>query len=93
MLTLILVVLAALAMFAGSALLHPYTACETCQGKGRHVGGLFKQNYRPCHKCSGTGQKQRLAAYLLGIGRERKSSSKKQPSTSSLKRKEKKEKS
>jgi hypothetical protein len=27
--------------------LHPYTACPTCEGRGRHHGALFNRSWRP----------------------------------------------
>ena len=83
---LLLVVGAAVGMYVVSALLHPYIPCETCEGKGKHSGALFSNATRPCHRCSGTGQKQRLTAAIIGVGRARRSTSKIQPATSSFKK-------
>jgi DnaJ-class molecular chaperone len=83
---LLLVVGAVALMYIGSAVLHPYVKCEACDGKGKHFGGLFGNTFRPCHRCSGSGQKQRLTAAIIGVGKPRKSSSKIQPATSSIKK-------
>lgn len=82
---LILLIGAAGVVYIGSALLHPYVKCEACDGKGKHAGTLFTSTFRPCHRCSGTGQKQRFVAALIGIGKPRKSVSKVQKSSSSYK--------
>jgi DnaJ-class molecular chaperone len=80
-----LLVASALLVYVVSALLHPYVKCETCDGKGKHSGALFSYASRPCHRCSGTGQKQRLTAAVIGVGKRRKSINKIQKSTSSFK--------
>lgn len=85
MLVLVLLIAATAAVYLGSCLLHPYIACETCEGKGRHVGTLFTNASRPCHKCSGSGQKQRRGAVLFGRGKPRKSASRIAPRTESIK--------
>jgi hypothetical protein len=82
---LILLVAAAAAVYVVSAWLHPYVKCEACDGKGKHAGGMFTSTFRPCHKCSGTGQKQRFAAALIGVGKPRKTVSRFQKPTSSFK--------
>lgn len=83
---LLLVVFAVVVVYVGSAMLHPYVKCETCDGKGKHSGALFRSASRPCHRCSGSGQKQRLTAAIIGRGKRRRSSSKIQPATSSFKK-------
>lgn len=75
MLVLVTILIATLVVYFGSCLLHPYVPCETCEGKGKHGGALFGNASRPCHACSGGGQKQRAGAVLLGRGKRRKSSS------------------
>jgi DnaJ-class molecular chaperone len=45
--------------------------CEACKGKGRHQGSVFTYAHRQCHKCSGTGRKQRLGAQMLNHGKPR----------------------
>jgi hypothetical protein len=51
--------------------LHPYTACPTCRGRGRHYGMVFRSNWRPCHACDGKGRRQRWGARWLGLGMPR----------------------
>ncbi len=72
-------------VFGISAALHPYVKCEACDGKGKHFGGVFGYAHRPCHRCSGTGQRQRLTAAIIGKGKRIVSTSKIQPWTSSFK--------
>jgi DnaJ-class molecular chaperone len=60
-----------LAVYVASVCLHPYMACEACEGRGRHQGSWFNKSFRPCHVCSGTGRKQRLGARVLGRGQPR----------------------
>ncbi len=85
MLVLVVILASAIGVYVVSCLLHPYVACETCEGKGKHSGALFTKASRPCHACSGTGQKQRAGAVLLGVGKPRKSSSRIAPSSSTFK--------
>ena len=71
-------------LFAGwviSVYIHPYVKCEYCKGLGRHRGAVFTYAFRPCHHCSGTGQKQRWGAVVFGRGIRRRSSSRVQPPT------------
>ena len=82
---LILLIIAAGLVYVFSAWLHPYVKCETCNGTGKHSGALFTYATRPCHRCSGTGQKQRFTAALIGFGKPRKSMSRFQRSSSSFK--------
>jgi DnaJ-class molecular chaperone len=82
---LILLLVAAGLVYVVSAHLHPYVKCETCDGKGKHSGALFTSTFRPCHRCAGTGQKQRVIATLIGVGKPRKAMSRFQKPTSSFK--------
>ena len=68
-----------------SAWLHPYVKCEACDGKGKHAGAIFTYATRPCHRCEGTGQRQRFTATLIGVGKPRKTTSRFQKFTSSYK--------
>jgi hypothetical protein len=86
MTALILLVIAGVLVYVISAMLHPYVNCEACGGKGKHAGALFSKAFRPCHKCSGSGQKQRLTAAIIGWGKRRQASSGIQPRTSSFKK-------
>lgn len=71
------VVLAALLIvgYYLSLLLHPYMKCEVCKGTGKHTGSFFTHGLRLCHRCSGTGRKQRLGAFVLQRGQRRRASS------------------
>ncbi len=71
--TTFLVLLAAVVLLGYwiSLRLHPYAACPTCEGRGRHHGALFNRSWRPCHACDGRGRRQRLGARLLGYGMPR----------------------
>lgn len=74
---LLVIVLLLLAVgYAASIYLHPYVQCEACKGSGRHRGSVFNYGFRPCHKCSGVGRKQRLGARVLNRGQPRRESSK-----------------
>lgn len=84
MLVLVLILLASVALYLGSCFLHPYIRCGTCRGKSKHSGALFTNATRPCHKCSGTGQKQRAGAVLMSRGKPRKSTSRIAPPSSSF---------
>ncbi|HEU4542860.1 MAG TPA: hypothetical protein VFR23_17150 [Jiangellaceae bacterium] len=82
---LLLVIGSAVVVYVMSAWLHPYVKCEACDGKGKHAGALFTYATRPCHRCAGTGVRQRFTAALIGVGRRRKTTSRFQKSTSSFK--------
>ncbi|HEY3014794.1 MAG TPA: hypothetical protein VGJ41_06770 [Nocardioides sp.] len=64
-----------------SILLHPYTNCSACDGRGRHSGAVFRNAHRPCHKCSGRGRRRRLGAKLIGRGERTSSSGRMAPPT------------
>ena len=38
---------------------HPLRKCPVCKMAGRHFASLFKDKYRRCRKCKGTGQLDR----------------------------------
>lgn len=86
MTALILLVAAGVLVYVVSAMLHPYVNCEACRGKGKHAGALFSNAFRPCHKCSGSGQRPRMTAALISRGKRRQGSSRIQPRTSSFKK-------
>ena len=71
MVVLVVLVVVLLVGYRLSLTLHPYTNCEACEGRSRHVGAIFTYARRPCHVCFGTGQKQRFGARLLGLGTPR----------------------
>ena len=60
---------------------HPYTACEACKGSGKHKGAVFNYGFRPCHKCSGVGRKQRWGAQWFSRGQPRREGTKTPPGT------------
>lgn len=62
-----------------SLYLHPYTQCGRCKGTSIHKGAVFGGAHRRCHKCSGTGRRQRLGAMVLKIGDPRRSTSRFHP--------------
>jgi hypothetical protein len=71
----LLVLGSAVGVYVLSVFVHPYTACEGCNGTGRHRGSLFGYAFRPCEKCSGVGRKQRFGARLFNRGEPRKGGS------------------
>jgi hypothetical protein len=71
----LLVLGSAVGVYVLSIFVHPYTACEGCNGTGRHRGSLFGYAFRPCEKCSGVGRKQRFGARLFNRGEPRKGGS------------------
>ncbi|MEV4161431.1 hypothetical protein [Nonomuraea dietziae] len=48
--------------YAISIRLHPYKACRTCHGSGKHRGWVFTNAFRACDACHGTGRQLRLFA-------------------------------
>jgi DnaJ-class molecular chaperone len=38
---------------------HPLRKCPVCKMAGRHFATFFKNKYRRCRKCNGTGQLDR----------------------------------
>jgi hypothetical protein len=64
---LLLFVLAAV-LFGGylfSLRAHPLRKCPTCNMAGRHFASLFKNSYRRCRKCNGSGQLDRWGARVF----------------------------
>jgi hypothetical protein len=45
--------------------IHPLTKCPTCKMTGRHFGGVFKNSYRPCRRCRGSGRRDRLGTQVF----------------------------
>jgi hypothetical protein len=59
-------------LYYASLRLYPYTKCRWCDGKSRvKAWAPFGYAFRPCHRCSGRGRKQRLGARILGYGEPR----------------------
>jgi DnaJ-class molecular chaperone len=64
-----------------SSMLHPYTRCGACKGRGRHRGAVFSYAWRPCHVCGGSGRKQRRGAVMFKRGQRSRSTKRIQPRT------------
>jgi DnaJ-class molecular chaperone len=39
--------------------IHPLRKCPVCKMTGRHFGGLYKNSFRRCRKCNGSGRLDR----------------------------------
>ncbi|GAB2655244.1 hypothetical protein [Kribbella swartbergensis] len=57
--------LAAFALYVVSLSLHPNAKCYRCKGAGRHRGSLFSYATRPCTSCKGRGTHPRLGRRVL----------------------------
>jgi hypothetical protein len=44
---------------------HPLRRCPLCKMAGRHYAALFKNKYRRCRKCNGSGQLDRWGARVF----------------------------
>ena len=75
------VVAVLIAVWGVSSVLHPYTKCRLCQGTARHRATMRPWAYRPCHRCSGTGQQRTLGAVVFQRGKRRVSRSRIEPKT------------
>ncbi|MEV8373252.1 hypothetical protein AB0P21_10980 [Kribbella sp. NPDC056861] len=62
---LLLLVLAAFALYLVSLSLHPNAKCNRCKGAGRHHGTIFSYAQRPCNSCKGRGVHPRLGRKVL----------------------------
>jgi hypothetical protein len=62
---LLLLAIAAFAVYVISLGLHPNAKCGRCKGAGRHKGSLFSYATRPCSSCKGRGTHPRLGRKLL----------------------------
>ncbi|MFI5709404.1 hypothetical protein [Kribbella sp. NPDC051620] len=62
---LLLIALAAFALYVVSLSLHPNAKCNRCKGAGRHKGYLFSYAQRPCNSCKGRGVHPRLGRKVL----------------------------
>ena len=62
-----LAVLAAVGIvcYAVSLIRHPWVKHRACNGTGRHSGMLYKNAYRLCTGCGGTGRRPRLGVRLF----------------------------
>jgi hypothetical protein len=57
--------MAAFALYVVSLSLHPNAKCARCKGAGRHHGSLFSYAQRPCSSCKGRGVHPRLGRKVL----------------------------
>jgi hypothetical protein len=63
----ILVALAAAAVWAGSLYLWPFGPCLRCNGTGRNSGSSGKR-FGECRRCRGSGRRRRLGAKTIHRG-------------------------
>ncbi|MFI5695662.1 hypothetical protein ACIA58_27675 [Kribbella sp. NPDC051586] len=62
---LLLLLMAAFALYVVSLSLHPNAKCNRCKGAGRHHGSIFSYAQRPCSSCKGRGIQPRLGRKLF----------------------------
>ncbi|RZU16021.1 hypothetical protein EV645_3565 [Kribbella rubisoli] len=62
---LVLLLMAAFALYVVSLSLHPNAKCGRCKGAGRHHGSIFSYAQRPCSSCKGRGIQPRLGRKLF----------------------------
>jgi DnaJ-class molecular chaperone len=62
---LLLLLMAAFAVYVVSLSLHPNAKCNRCKGAGRHHGSIFSYAQRPCTSCKGRGVHPRLGRRVL----------------------------
>ena len=62
---LVVLAMAAFALYVVSLSLHPNAKCNRCKGAGRHHGSLFSYAQRPCNSCKGRGVHPRLGRKVL----------------------------
>ena len=62
---LLLLLMAAFALYVVSLSLHPNAKCSRCKGAGRHHGSVFSYAQRPCSSCKGRGIQPRLGRKLF----------------------------
>lgn len=65
MTVLVLVVLAAVVLWAIGVYCFPFRACRTCGGSGRKVRRLNRSHFHLCKRCGGTGRVQRPGSRLV----------------------------
>ena len=61
----IVLAMAAFALYVVSLSLHPNAKCNRCKGAGRHRGAIFSYAQRPCNSCKGRGVHPRLGRKIL----------------------------
>ena len=64
---LILIILLAIAAWAGSLYLWPFRPCLKCGGTGRNKGSN-RRRFGECRRCKGSGRKRRLGARTIHRG-------------------------
>ena len=61
----VVLAMAAFALYVVSLSLHPNAKCHRCKGAGRHRGALFSYAQRPCNSCKGRGVHPRIGRRIL----------------------------
>lgn len=65
MATAVLLILAAVLLWAAGAYLFPFRHCRKCGGTGRKVRKLNRSHFALCTRCAGTGRTQRTGSRLV----------------------------
>ena len=63
----VLIILLAIAAWAGSLYLWPFRPCMKCGGSGRNKGSSRKR-FGECRRCQGSGRRRRLGARTIHRG-------------------------
>jgi DnaJ-class molecular chaperone len=63
--SLLVLLMAAFALYVVSLSLHPNAKCNRCKGAGRHRGAVFSYAQRPCSSCKGRGVHPRIGRRIL----------------------------
>ena len=64
---LILIILLAIAAYAGSLYVWPFRPCMRCGGTGRNKGSS-RRRFGECKRCKGVGRRRRLGAKTIHRG-------------------------
>jgi hypothetical protein len=51
-----------------STRVHPLKKCPTCNMSGRHSGAVFKDSFRRCRRCAGSGRRDRVGTKVFWGG-------------------------
>jgi hypothetical protein len=62
--TLLLLIVVALLLWAGSLYFWPFAPCRRCEGTGRN-GGSNRQRFGDCPACDGSGRRMRFGAQAV----------------------------
>jgi hypothetical protein len=62
---LLLIAAVATVCYLVSLRLHPWRACRSCKGAGRHKGSVFTYSSRGCTSCGGNGRRARLGVHVF----------------------------